>query len=150
MPRGVPRHVKGERVRMSLIESRPNGLSTKHLADVSGLSLSQVRSGLAEVREESALANSEPLTWSRNAGYQLSESPTVWCDYEHGVTTSLHNRLIRFMKGTVLPHAQRLPEDPRIKFVVAQLNAAAASLQMVISDEQAVSRHQAEVEAVQQ
>lgn len=132
MTRGIPRHVKGERVRMALVEVRPNGLSAKRLADVTGLSLSQVRDGLAEIREESALANGEPLVWSRANGYQVSEDPDVVRVYTGAVSSTSHKRLIRLMKGTVLPFARVLPGGPWVDSAMAQLNAATVSLQMAI------------------
>ncbi|MEV6138203.1 hypothetical protein AB0L63_19490 [Nocardia sp. NPDC051990] len=135
MARGVPRHIKGEKVRTALIAARPNGLSAKRLADVSGLSMSQVRDGLIEIREESALANGEPLTWSRDAGYRLSDTAEGVWTYTTKTADTSHTRLVRLMKGTVLPYSQREPDDVRMKIAVAQFNAAVASLQMVVGEE---------------
>jgi hypothetical protein len=133
MPRGIPRHVTGERVRMALVEARPNGLSTQRLADVSGLTVNQVRTGLTEIREEAALANNQPLTWSRANGYKLPRESDELLTYTQSVAGTFHKRLIRLMKGTVLPSAQLLPDEPWVDIVTAQLNAATASLQMAIS-----------------
>ncbi|GEM32584.1 hypothetical protein NN3_35910 [Nocardia neocaledoniensis NBRC 108232] len=139
MPRGIPRHVKGERVRIALVDARPNGLSAKRLADVTGLSPSQVRDGLVEIREESALAHGEPLVWSRANGYQLSEDPDAVRTYTGAIANAIHKRLIRLLKGTVLPFARMLPGGPWVDNAIAQLNAAIASLQMAIDITSATS-----------
>ncbi|MFF2085400.1 hypothetical protein ACFVVM_16620 [Nocardia sp. NPDC058176] len=130
MARRIPSHVKGERVRMALLDAQPDGLSAKRLSDVTGLSPSQVRAGLAEIREEAALANSEPLIWSRARGYQISVDPDLIRVYTGSVTGTSHKRVVRLMKGTVLPFAQVVPGGPWVDLAMAQLNAAAASLQM--------------------
>ncbi|PPJ27828.1 hypothetical protein C5E45_16350 [Nocardia nova] len=127
----IPRHIKGERVWNALMQARPGGLSTSELATVCDLSQSQVRAGLTEIREERAQAERTPLTWSRRTGHQLSEHPEVWREFELSVVHSILTRVIRLLKATVVPHSELVPDDTKIAKVIAQLNAAVASLEMI-------------------
>jgi DNA-binding IclR family transcriptional regulator len=55
MPRRAAGTVKAERVRLALLEARPGSLTIQQLCTATGLSASQVRGGLTEIKEHAAM-----------------------------------------------------------------------------------------------
>lgn len=69
MAHRIPRNVKAERARLALLEARPGGLTTRQLCAATGLTTSQVRDGIRDIKEHAALEHLTPLTWSYKSGY---------------------------------------------------------------------------------
>ena len=129
MSRRIVGNVKAERVRLALLEARPGGLTIQQLCTATGLSVTQVRGGLTEIKEHAAMEHLTPLTWSRNAGYCFSWEPSDWIAYERAQVHSGLTRFVRLIKGTAYPHAQLEPEDDWIRLVFDQLIGVGAMLE---------------------
>lgn len=129
MPRRIAGNVKAERVRLALLEARPGGLTIQQLCTATGLSVTQVRGGLTEIKDHAAMEHLTPLTWSRNAGYCFSREPSDWIAYERAQVHSGLTRFVRLIKGTAYPHAQLEPEDDWIRLVFDQLIGVRAMLE---------------------
>src|ERR1700756_462226 len=129
MPRRIAGNVKAERVRLALLEARPGGLTIQQLCTATGLSVTQVRGGLTEIKEHAAMEHLTPLTWSRNAGYCFSWEPSDWIAYERAQVHNGLTRFVRLIKGTAYPHAQLEPEDDWIRLVFDQLIGVRAMLE---------------------
>src|SRR5690242_15625204 len=106
MPHGIARNVKAERVRLALLEARPGGLTIQQLCTATGLTLSQVRGGLTEIRDHAAMEHLTPLTWSPRTGHCFSQEPADWIAYERAQVHTGLTRFVRLIRGTADPHAQ--------------------------------------------
>jgi hypothetical protein len=124
----IARTVKAERVRLALLEARPGGLTVQQLCAATGLTISQVRGGLTEIREHAAVEHLTPLTWSRNSGHCFSQEPSDWIAYERVQIHTGLTRFVRLIKGTAYPHAQLEPDDDWIRLVLDQLIGVRAML----------------------
>jgi hypothetical protein len=93
------------------MEARPAGLTTRQLVTATEMSAYQVQSGLRFVREVLAAENLIPLTWTRRDGYQLSTEPADWIADERACVRTELTRMARLLSSTVIPHAERLPDD---------------------------------------
>lgn len=125
----LARNVKAERVRLALLEARPGGLSTQQLCTATGLSSSQVRGGLTEIREHAAMEHLTPLSWSHHDGYCFSQEPADWIAYERSQVHAGLTRFVRLIKGTAYPHAELAPDDDWIRLVLDQLIGVRAMLE---------------------
>ncbi|AMW15062.1 RacP protein [Streptomyces qaidamensis] len=99
----------------------------------SDLSPSQVRSGLAALKDQAAEKGWPPLTWNRATGYQLGAERDVLEEYERAVVREKLTEFRRFITGTVAPHAAAHPGDKWIKHIVAQLNSIESTLDLIAS-----------------
>ncbi|WP_025088300.1 hypothetical protein [Mycobacteroides abscessus] len=129
MSHRIARNVKAERVRLALLEARPGGLTTQQLCTTTGLTASQVRTGLTEIKEHAAIEHLTPLTWSYRDGYCFSREPSDWIAYERAQVHSGLTRFVRLIKGTAYPHAQLEPDDDWIRLVCDQLIGVRAMLE---------------------
>lgn len=121
--RGDAARRHADTLRFVLFEARPAGLEFPQLVRASDLSASQVRSGLAALKDQAAEKGWPPLTWTRQAGYQLGAERPVLEAYERAVVREKLTELRRFITGTVAPHAAAHPGDKWVKHIVAQLNS---------------------------
>jgi hypothetical protein len=112
-----------------LFEARPAGLLFPQLTRASELSPSQVRSGLAALRDIITENGWPPLIWTRVDGYQLGAERAALEAYERAVLTEFR----RFITGTVAPHAAAHPGDKWVKHIIAQLNSIESTLDLVVS-----------------
>jgi hypothetical protein len=131
MARAVARNVKGERVRLALLEARPDGLTIQQLCAATALTISQVRGGLTEIREHAAMEHLTPLTWSPTSGHYFSQEPADWITYERAQVHAGLTRFVRLIRGTADPHAQLEPADEWIRLVLDQLNGVRAMLEAI-------------------
>lgn len=122
--RGEAAQRHADTLRFVLFEARPAGLLFPQLTRASGLSPSQVRSGLAALRDIIAENGWPPLIWTRADGYQLGAERAVLEAYERAVLTE---------KLTVAPHAAAHPRDKWVKHIIAQLNSIESTLDLVVS-----------------
>lgn len=129
MSRRIPRNVKAERVRLALLEARPGGLTMQQLCAATGLTASQVRDGLREIREHAAMEHLTPLTWSRKSGHGFLEEPSDWIAFERSQVHAILTRAVRLITGTAYPHAQLQPDDDWIRLVLDQLIGVRAALE---------------------
>lgn len=129
MPHRIAGNVKAERVRLALIEARPGGLTFGQLCTATGLTASQVRGGLTEIKEHAAMEHLTPLTWSHGTGYCFSREPSDWIAYERAQVHMGLTRFVRLIKGTAYPHAQLHPDDDWIRLVFDQLIGVRAMLE---------------------
>ncbi|GGV83118.1 RacP protein [Streptomyces massasporeus] len=120
-------------LRFVLFEARPAGLLFPQLTRASGLSQSQVRSGLAALRDVIAENGWPPLIWTRADGYQLGAERAALEAYERAVLIEKLTEFRRFITGTVAPHAAAHPGDKWIRHIVAQLNSIESTLDLVVS-----------------
>lgn len=116
-----------------LFEARPAGLLFQQLVRASGLSPSQVRAGLACLRDIIAENGWPPLIWTRADGYQLGAERAALEAYERAVLIEKLTEFRRFITGTVAPHAAAHPGDKWVKHIIAQLNSIESTLDLVVS-----------------
>ncbi|GAA2966986.1 RacP protein [Streptomyces enissocaesilis] len=114
-----------------LFEARPAGLSFQQLVRASGLSTSQVRAGLAMLKDIIAENGWPPLSCNRADGYQLGAPRDVLEAYERSVISEKLTEFGRFIKATILPHADAHPGDKWIKHIVAQMNSIESTLDLI-------------------
>jgi hypothetical protein len=120
-------------LRFMLFEARPTGLLFRQLTRASDLSPSQVRAGLACLRDIIAENGWPPLIWTRADGYLLGAEPAAVQAYERAVLTGKLTEFRRFLTGTVAPHATAHPGDKWVKHIIAQLNSIESTLDLVVS-----------------
>lgn len=138
MPRASRRRGEAARrhadtLRFVLFEARPAGLLFQQLVRASGLSPSQVRAGLACLRDIIAENGWPPLIWTRADGYQLGAERAALEAYERAVLIEKLTEFRRFITGTVAPHAAAHPGDKWVRHIVAQLNSIESTLDLVVS-----------------
>lgn len=138
MPRASRRRGEAARrhadtLRFVLFEARPAGLLFHQLTRASALSPSQVRAGLACLRDIIAENGWPPLIWTRVDGYQLGAERAALEAYERAVLTEKLTEFRRFITGTVAPHATAHPGDKWVRHIVAQLNSIESTLDLVVS-----------------
>jgi hypothetical protein len=131
--RGEAAQRHADTLRFVLFEARPAGLLFPQLTRASGLSPSQVRSGLAALRDIIAENGWPPLIWTRAEGYQLGAERAALEAYERAVLTEKLTEFRRFITGTVAPHAAAHPGDKWVRHIVAQLNSIESTLDLVVS-----------------
>ncbi|MGW7600486.1 RacP protein [Streptomyces antimycoticus] len=131
--RGQAAQRHADTLRFVLFEARPAGLLFPQLTRASDLSPSQVRAGLACLRDIIAENGWPPLIWTRADGYQLGAEPAALQAYERAVLTEKLTEFRRFITGTVAPHAAAHPGDKWIKHIIAQLNSIESTLDLVVS-----------------
>lgn len=131
--RGEAAQRHADTLRFVLFEARPAGLLFPQLTRASGLSPSQVRSGLAALRDIIAENGWPPLIWTRADGYQLGAEPAALEAYERAVLAEKLTEFRRFITGTVAPHAAAHPGDKWVRHIVAQLNSIESTLDLVVS-----------------
>ncbi|MYW21430.1 RacP protein, partial [Streptomyces sp. SID2955] len=98
--RGEAAHRHADTLRFVLFEARPAGLLFPQLTRASELSPSQVRSGLAALRDTIAENGWPPLIWTRADGYQLGAERAALEAYERAVLTEKLTEFRRFITGT--------------------------------------------------
>ncbi|WP_326654990.1 RacP protein [Streptomyces sp. NBC_01750] len=131
--RGDAARRHADTLRFVLFEARPAGLEFHQLVRASDLSASQVRSGLAALKDQAAEKGWPPLTRTRQAGYQLGAERPVLEAYERAVVREKLTEFRRFITGTVAPHAAAHPGDKWVKHIVAQLNSIESTLDLINS-----------------
>ncbi|MEU5397299.1 RacP protein [Streptomyces tibetensis] len=131
--RGDAARRHADTLRFVLFEARPASLEFPQLVRASGLSPSQVRSGLAALKDQAAEKGWPPLTWTRATGYQLGAERAVLEAYERAVVREKLTEFRRFITGTVAPHAAAHPGDKWVKHIVAQLNSIESTLDLIAS-----------------
>lgn len=131
--RGDAARRHADTVRFVLFEARPAGLEFPQLVRASDLTPSQVRSGLAALKDQAAEKGCPPLTWNRATGYQLGAERDVLEAYERAVLREKLTEFRRFITGTVGPHAAAHPGDKWVKHIVAQLNSIESTLDLINS-----------------
>ncbi|MFI2371664.1 RacP protein [Streptomyces sp. NPDC018833] len=131
--RGEAAQRHADTLRFVLFEARPAGLLFPQLVRASDLSASQVRAGLACLRDIIAENGWPPLIWTRADGYQLGAEPAALQAYERAVLTEKLTEFRRFLTGTVAPHAAAHPGDKWVKHIIAQLNSIESTLDLVVS-----------------
>ncbi|MFJ6687043.1 RacP protein [Streptomyces werraensis] len=131
--RGEAAQRHADTLRFVLFEARPAGLLFPQLTRASELSPSQVRSGLAALRDIIAESGWPPLIWTRADGYQLGAERAALEAYERAVLGEKLTEFRRFITGTVAPHAAAHPGDKWVRHIVAQLNSIESTLDLVVS-----------------
>ncbi|MFJ4681556.1 RacP protein [Kitasatospora sp. NPDC088783] len=118
-------------VRFVLFEARPAGLLFPQLARASALSPSQVRSGLACLRDIIAERGWPPLIWTRADGYKFCSDPEELQAYEVAVIREKLTEIRRFITSVVAPHAVLQPKGRWIKHLNTQLNSVESTLDVI-------------------
>lgn len=126
--RGDAARRHADTLRFVLFEARPAGLEFPQLVRASDLTPSQVRSGLAVLKDQAAEKGWPPLTWNRATGYQLGAERTVLEAFERAVVREKLTEFRRFITGTVAH-----PGDKWVKHIVAQLNSIESTLDLINS-----------------
>lgn len=130
--RALAPNVSGQRVRVALIEAQPAGLHMPQLIKATELTKSQVRRGIAHLRDTAAELGLTPLIWDRKHGYRFSSNPDDWLAYE---LRSFHKEMTaiqRIVTGCVVPHSLLEPDDEDVKLVLAQLTGIESGFRLVI------------------
>ncbi|MEV6978815.1 RacP protein [Kitasatospora sp. NPDC093806] len=97
----------------------------------SELSKSQVRAGLACLRDIIAEREWPPLIWSRTDGYKFCSDPAELEVYEIAVIREKLTEIRRFLTGVVAPHAALQPKGRWIKHLNTQLNSVESTLDVI-------------------
>ncbi|WP_411137939.1 RacP protein [Streptomyces sp. C10] len=118
MPRPAQLVKHADSIRFVLFEARPAGLLFHQLVRANDLSPSQVRAGLAALRDEAAAKGWPPLTWTGADGYQLGAEQAALEAYERQVIREKLTEFRRFITGSVAPHAAALPGDKWVRHIV--------------------------------
>ncbi|MGW7314721.1 hypothetical protein [Streptomyces sp. NPDC054865] len=118
----------GDLVRVSLMEARPAGLTTRQLAAATRLKKSQVTRGIRHLRDVGAAEHLTPIVWRPRDGYMFSDDPADWIEYEKKQFRQVLTRLTRMITGTLDPHLARHPDDEWAQLAVAQLTGVRATL----------------------
>lgn len=129
---GLPPNVSGDAVRVALMEARPAGLTTRQLVTATEMSAYQVQSGIRFLRDTLAAENLTPLTWTRTDGYRFSDDPADWIAYERACVRVELTRVARLLSSSVIPHAQRLPDDEWVQLVLGQLTGVKSALGLLV------------------
>ncbi len=125
--------VSADRIRVALFEARPAGLTGRQLVAATDLSVSQLRRGLAELRDIAAAEGLPPLIWTHTDGYQFCGDPLELEAYERALFRRKLTEIGRLITGTIAPHASLHPDDEWVRLVLAQLNGVRASLDMLVT-----------------
>ncbi|MFF7903709.1 RacP protein [Streptomyces sp. NPDC007920] len=131
--RGDAARRHADTIRFVLFEARPAGLTFVQLVRATSLTPSQVRSGLAALRDQIAEKGWPPLIWTREDGYQLGAERAALEKYERGVVKECLTVMRRFASATVGPHAAAHPGDKWARYLVAQLNSIESTLDLIDS-----------------
>lgn len=116
-----------------LCEARPAGLLFPQLVRATSLTSSQVRAGLAALRDQIAEKGWPPLIWTRADGYQLDAERAALEKYERAVIKEKLTEIRRFATGTVAPNAAAHPGDRWARYLIAQLNSIESNLDLIDS-----------------
>ncbi len=73
-----------------------------------------------------------PSTWTHRDGYQLSTEPADWIAYERACLRIELTRISRFLSSTVIPHAQKPPDDDWVQRVLGRLTGAKSALGLLV------------------
>ncbi|MER5951188.1 RacP protein [Streptomyces sp. NPDC001904] len=115
-----------------LLEARPAGLDFPQLLAACELTRYQARDGLAMLRDLIAERGWPPLVYSRLEGwYIFTADPDELESYEVLWVRGKLTQVRRFITSTLAPHAQLTPEDKRVRFMVTQINAVEATLDLI-------------------
>ncbi|MHA7134464.1 hypothetical protein [Oerskovia turbata] len=114
-----------------LMQVRPDGRQLPEICDALGLTRSQVRGGLRWIREVAASEHYTPLTYSRRAGYQLSDDPGVWTTAELAHARAQLTAIKTALHGLIYPHLKRLPDDPYVQEVLIYAEAMLRSAEHI-------------------
>jgi hypothetical protein len=131
--RGAAAQRHADAVRFVLFEARPAGLLFPQLVRATELTPSQVRAGLACLRDTIAEREWPPLIWTRADGYSFTGDKTELEEYERAVIREKLTQIRRLVSGTIAPHAALYPGDKWIRHIVAQLNSVESTLDVVLS-----------------
>ncbi|WP_326594509.1 RacP protein [Streptomyces sp. NBC_01803] len=139
MPRASRRRGEAARrhadtVRFVLFEARPAGLTFPQLVRATELTPSQVRSGLACLRDVIAERGWPPLVHTRADGYRFTGDKTELEEYERAVIREKLTQIRRLITGTVAPHAALHPGDRWVRHLVAQLNSIESTLDVMLAE----------------
>lgn len=115
-------------VKVSLMEARPAGLTTKQLVAATRLSRSQVAFGIRHLRDIAGSQGLTPIIWRIRDGYLFSDDPADWIEYEKKQFKQILGRLTRLITGTLDPHLARYPDDEWAQLAAAQLTGVRATL----------------------
>jgi hypothetical protein len=118
-------------VRFVLFEARPAGLLFHQRARSSGLSASQVRSGLACLRDMISERGWPPLIWTRADGYQFCSDPAELQAYKVSVIREKLTEIRRFITAVVAPHTVLQPKGRWIKHLNTQLGSVESTLDVI-------------------
>ncbi|MFE2038786.1 RacP protein [Streptomyces scopuliridis] len=102
-------------VRFVLFEARPAGLTFAQLVRSSELSPSQVRAGLACLRDTITERGWPPLIRTRPDGCTFCADPAELHAYEGAVIRGKLTEIRRFITGTVAPHAALQPKGRSLR-----------------------------------
>ncbi|GAB1646730.1 hypothetical protein [Krasilnikovia sp. MM14-A1259] len=125
-------NVSGDLVRVALREAHPAGLTLRQLVAATQLTPAQVSTGLRFLRDTLAALGLPPLVWSRRDGYRHTDDPAVLVAYERAFIRTELTRIARLLSGTVIPHAQRLPDDEWAELILGQLTGVKSALSLLV------------------
>lgn len=64
--------------------------------------------------------------------YRLSTDPADWIAYERACVRTELTRIALLLSSTVIPHAQRLPDDEWVQLVLGQLTGVKSALGLLV------------------
>ncbi|GAA2268317.1 hypothetical protein GCM10010145_48610 [Streptomyces ruber] len=136
MPRASERRWAAARrhadtVRFVLFEARPAGLSFAQLVRAAELSPSQVRAGIACLRDIIAERCWPPLIWTRTDGYKFCSDPAELQAYEVSIIREKLTEIRRFITGVVAPHAVLQPKGRWIRHLNTLLSSVESTLDVI-------------------
>ncbi|MER5950333.1 RacP protein [Streptomyces sp. NPDC001904] len=115
-----------------LLETRPAGLEFPQILAACELTRSQVRDGLAMLRDQIAEQDWPPLVYSRrDKWYFFTADPDELESYEVMWVRARLTQVRRFINGTLIPHTRLAPDDKRVRFINSQITAVESTLDLI-------------------
>ncbi|MFJ8827697.1 RacP protein [Streptomyces sp. NPDC102467] len=115
-----------------MLDARPAGLEFSQLLAACELTRSQARDGLAMLRDLITERGWPPLVYDRREGwYIFTADPEDLEVYEVSWVRVKLTEVRRFVTSTLAPHARLTPDDKRVRFIVTQINAVEATLDLI-------------------
>ncbi|MFH9426301.1 RacP protein [Streptomyces sp. NPDC017529] len=118
-------------IRLALMETAPAGLKMARLMAVAELSRSQAVRGLAAYRELAGEKRWPPLLWSFERGYHFCQDQEELENYERQWAEVKHTQVSSLISNVLEEHARLFPKSRWVAYIVAQVNAIYASLDMI-------------------
>ncbi|WP_030786600.1 hypothetical protein [Streptomyces sp. NRRL S-920] len=120
-----------ECIRRILMEARPAGLDFGQLMAACELTRAQARDGLAMLRDTITRNGWLPLVYSRLDGYMFTLDPDELERFEVSRIRELLTEARRLADATIAPHAAHAPQDKRVQYIVTQIRAVEATLDLI-------------------
>lgn len=132
--RGEAAERHADSIRFVLFEARPAGLSSLQLQRATELTPSQLRSGLAKLRDIITERDWPPIIWTRADGYRFGAPSEEVEQYIRSVVKEKLREIRRLITGTVAPQITQTPAAKWVHHANTQLAAVESTLDLLVPD----------------